>query len=205
MKSKYKTKYSIERFNRKNARMITILSVAIDLFAQKGYELSTTKEIAINAKCSEGLIFKYFKSKANLLSTILEKGLSCTFSKTALHIQNQENLANILSEFMQWTLEELWEERKVFQIYYAQLLQGNINLTTFRNYEDFFAQHKKNLIKILQKNLKKQILNESECENIFLAINSFALNICILNSVHSCQSQENIFKKGQDFIKVFIH
>ena len=45
----------------------------------------------------------------------------------------------ILSEFIQWTLNILWEERKVFQINYAQLLQGNINLTTFRIFKDFFA------------------------------------------------------------------
>ncbi|WP_186647855.1 TetR/AcrR family transcriptional regulator [Fluviispira vulneris] len=204
MNNKYSTKYSIERFNKKNARMLTILKVATDLFAQKGYELSTTKEISIHAKCSEGLIFKYFKNKTNLLSTLLEKGLSRVINKTPPHFQNQVNLENILSSYMRWTLDGFWEERKVFKIYYAQLLQGNINLSTYQKFEEFFKYRNRILIKLLQTNLNNQIFQVSDFENIFLAINSCALNLCIFNSFDSTLPQENIFKKGQDFIKILI-
>jgi hypothetical protein len=38
-----------------------ILNAACEIFCQKGFELATTKEIALKAGCAEGLIFKYFE------------------------------------------------------------------------------------------------------------------------------------------------
>ena len=58
-----------------------ILNSAIKLFSEKGYDGVSTKEISENAKVSEALIFKHFKSKQNLFFHILEfaeKGIYST-------------------------------------------------------------------------------------------------------------------------------
>ena len=44
-----------------------LLQAALRLFATKGYEVTTTREIAAAAGCAEGLIHRYFKGKAGLL------------------------------------------------------------------------------------------------------------------------------------------
>jgi AcrR family transcriptional regulator len=44
-----------------------LLESAAQLFAERGYRGTTTKDIAQNAGVSENLIFRYFKSKAELL------------------------------------------------------------------------------------------------------------------------------------------
>ncbi|EQA53515.1 transcriptional regulator, TetR family [Leptospira kmetyi serovar Malaysia str. Bejo-Iso9] len=44
-----------------------IFLAAIDIFAQKGFSAATTMEIAKKAGVAEGLIFKHFKSKKELL------------------------------------------------------------------------------------------------------------------------------------------
>ncbi len=62
-----------------------IAEAALKVFSEKGYEGSTTKEIAKKARVSEGTIFKYFDTKKDMLLYTL----------------------NILSEEM---LEELTEE-----------------------------------------------------------------------------------------------
>jgi len=49
-----------------------IMSVAIKLFAQKGFEETKTKEIADAAGISEAAMFKYFKSKQELITRSLE-------------------------------------------------------------------------------------------------------------------------------------
>ncbi|MDR1782281.1 MAG: TetR/AcrR family transcriptional regulator [Bacilli bacterium] len=49
-----------------------ILKSAIILFSQNGYDSTSTSQIAREANVSEGLIFKYFKSKKELKLAIIE-------------------------------------------------------------------------------------------------------------------------------------
>lgn len=49
-----------------------ILMSAKELFFEKGYEQTKTKEIALKAGVSEALVFKHFKKKDNLLLSVLK-------------------------------------------------------------------------------------------------------------------------------------
>ena len=49
-----------------------ILLVAMKLFGKKGFEGTTTKNIASSAGVSEATVFKYFKSKEDLYAAILD-------------------------------------------------------------------------------------------------------------------------------------
>lgn len=49
-----------------------IVEAAVTLFSQKGFLGTTTKEIAEVAGCSEATLFKYFATKEELYSAILE-------------------------------------------------------------------------------------------------------------------------------------
>lgn len=48
-----------------------ILEAAISVFAKKGFSASTTSEIAKNAGVAEGTIFRYFKTKKDILREII--------------------------------------------------------------------------------------------------------------------------------------
>lgn len=50
-----------------------ILEAAIKIFAEKSYNGATTSEIAKEAGVAEGTIFRYFKTKKDLLSSILNQ------------------------------------------------------------------------------------------------------------------------------------
>lgn len=50
-----------------------IISVALDLFANKGYNVTSTSKIAKAAGVSEGLIFRHFKNKKGLLDAIFQQ------------------------------------------------------------------------------------------------------------------------------------
>lgn len=56
------------------SRKEKIIREAQELFAQKGYVDTSTKEIAQQAGVSEALIFKHFGNKDNLLSFIIKSG-----------------------------------------------------------------------------------------------------------------------------------
>jgi len=51
----------------KEARAAQILDAAATVFARKGYQRATTREIAAQAGVAEGTIYNYFKSKQDLL------------------------------------------------------------------------------------------------------------------------------------------
>ncbi len=50
-----------------------LLSVALDLFAQKGYEGTTTREIAESAGVTEAIIYRHFPNKEELYWAVIEQ------------------------------------------------------------------------------------------------------------------------------------
>jgi AcrR family transcriptional regulator len=58
------------------AKKQALIQAALGLFASKGYEVTTTREIAAAAGCAEGLIHRYFKGKAGLLTAMIENRIS---------------------------------------------------------------------------------------------------------------------------------
>lgn len=57
-------KYSLaRRFNILDCTKLKIINSAMELIKEKGYSLTTTKEIALKAGINECTIFRKFKSK----------------------------------------------------------------------------------------------------------------------------------------------
>jgi AcrR family transcriptional regulator len=73
-----------ERLKGEERRRV-IIDAALALFSRKGFRGTTTKEIAEAAGCSEATIFKYFTTKDELYSAILESKASIeeTLAKAA--------------------------------------------------------------------------------------------------------------------------
>ena len=57
------------------ARRGQILETALKLFAERGFDATSTRQIAKEVGIAEGLIFHYFPTKASLLTAILEDRL----------------------------------------------------------------------------------------------------------------------------------
>ena len=57
------------------ARREEILRTALGLFAARGFDATSTKQIAREAGIAEGLVFHYFPTKAGLLTAILDDRL----------------------------------------------------------------------------------------------------------------------------------
>lgn len=59
------------------ARREQIIEAAIVLFAQQGFDGTSPKQITRSIGITEGLIFHYFPTKADLLSAVLETRHGC--------------------------------------------------------------------------------------------------------------------------------
>jgi len=102
------------------AKEEALIQAALGLFATKGYDATTTREIAAAAGCAEGLIHRYFKGKAGLLPALVEHH----FAKEMVDLTRQLKPADDLeSEFVQlvlWAVERFWETRDFLKVFIAR-------------------------------------------------------------------------------------
>jgi AcrR family transcriptional regulator len=98
------------------AKKQALLHAALRLFAAKGYEVTTTREIAASAGCAEGLIHRYFKGKPGLLAAMIEHRVS----KEALALTHPTRPArNLAEEFLRLVdgeVERMWESRDFLRV-----------------------------------------------------------------------------------------
>jgi len=99
------------------AKQEALIQAALILFATKGYEATTTREIAAAAGCAEGLIHRYFKGKAGLLPALVQHH----FAKEIVDLTHQLQPApDLESEFIQlvlWEVERFWETRDFLKVF----------------------------------------------------------------------------------------
>jgi AcrR family transcriptional regulator len=71
-------------------KQANIMEAALHLFAEQGFDATSTREIADQANVSEGLIFRHFTSKKGLLEAIMKKGIdrAMTLYERILSIDN---------------------------------------------------------------------------------------------------------------------
>jgi len=85
----------LEKLQEMNEKEIKILEAAIEIFAEKGFVSTSTNEIAKKANVAEGTIFRYFKTKKDLLKSIIKPTLVKTIapfemdrlSKAVFHLE----------------------------------------------------------------------------------------------------------------------
>ncbi len=74
-----------------------ILKAALRIFANKGYNESTTQEIAGEANVAEITIFRKFKTKQNLFVSTIQSILLDKFDKMLLQSSQQEDTEQFMS------------------------------------------------------------------------------------------------------------
>lgn len=139
------------------------MDAAIKLFYQKGYNGASTSEIAKEAGIAEGTIFRYFKTKKEILNQVLIKlieNLSQSLITDRMDMILKENkdqstrdiLKIILSDRVVM-IDENWETIKII-------------ITEMQFHEDIKEAFFKNVVSRVDKLLDKQIESGIEKGNI---------------------------------------
>lgn len=76
-----------------------ILNAACNLFAEKGYENTSTKQLAMAANCSEALLYKYFDSKQAIMDTLLQEWANSQNRKIKLEIIDNSALLTLRKHY----------------------------------------------------------------------------------------------------------
>jgi AcrR family transcriptional regulator len=94
-----------------------LIQAALHLFATKGYETTTTREIAAAAGCAEGLIHRYFTGKAGLLSALIEYHTSNELREMSRRPPSALGLEEEFLELVGWEVEHMWKSRDFLRIF----------------------------------------------------------------------------------------
>jgi TetR/AcrR family transcriptional regulator, regulator of cefoperazone and chloramphenicol sensitivity len=89
-----------------------LVYAAISVFAERGYEKATTREISERAGCAEGLIYKYFGGKRQLLFAALE-------SRGDSKLDDQPGNGTLEDEIrglLQRRIDRAWQDRDFMKV-----------------------------------------------------------------------------------------
>jgi AcrR family transcriptional regulator len=100
-----------------------VLDAAEKIFGAKGYHGSTTKEIAEEAGVAEGTIFRYFKTKKDLLVNILVPVIAKT-AEMLLHDGKEKDLETMLNKIF---IDRSRFVKRAFPILKIILLEGEVD------------------------------------------------------------------------------
>ena len=128
------------------------IEATIKLFAKQGYHGTSTLQIAKEAGVSQATVFKYFKTKEDLLYSIIVPVIPKLFLNFLKRIQNTNSLKELISYVVEDRMVFLKENKDTVKIVFSEILT-NENLkaqlidslkVVFAeiNFEDILQKHK---------------------------------------------------------------
>ena len=109
---KARSRWTRDRAGKQQALIVA----ALRLFASKGYEATTTREIAASAGCAEGLIHRYFHGKAGLLPALIAYRVSQEVADLAHHIRPAHTFEDEYLQLVNWAVEHMWADREFMRV-----------------------------------------------------------------------------------------
>jgi len=139
-----------------------ILGVATELFAEKGFGATTTREIAAHARVNEALIFRHFPTKEELYWAVLEAKVR----SEDFHLRLEELLAGAadVSEALQtvaeWTLQRHAEDHSTMRLsLFCALERHELSQRFFRR---FIAEYFEVLANYLRVQMRRGVLRSTD-------------------------------------------
>lgn len=134
-KKKHKGLFQARRERRIERRRQEIMEAAAQVFAERGYANTTTKEIALTADVSEGTLYNYFNSKRDILLAIVDEqqgAIEKTLASVG-RLENQEDIVTLVYyalnsfltrlPFTRAALAEAWVDDTILQEFVTTRLQ----------------------------------------------------------------------------------
>lgn len=98
------------------------LEAAIILFGKKGYNGTSTLEIAKAAGVSQATVFKYFKTKEDLLSSIIAPIIPKLFSNFLGRVKNINTLEEVIHYIVRDRFRFMKENKEIIKIIFSEVL-----------------------------------------------------------------------------------
>ncbi len=109
-----------------------VLLAGLKLFSKKGFHATTTAEIAHEAGVSEGTIYKYFKSKDDLLAKLLSPMLTEIKDNFFVQLDDYHDLTKLISFLVEDRIQFLLINFDFLKLFIQELLTDNKIIDLFK-------------------------------------------------------------------------
>ncbi|MCH7964607.1 MAG: TetR/AcrR family transcriptional regulator [Bacteroidetes bacterium] len=166
-----RTKQQFEKIRK--TRKDKILTVALELFAQNGYQGTSIAQIAKKAKISKGLMYNYFKNKEKLLEEIVLEGFN-KIMELDYGLSKSDKPTDKLKSLIDETLNNLSNNLHYWQLYTVLLVQPRVQ----KKFEKKFYQFREFFITTMTEIFKGLGSNNPELHSFLLGthFDGLALN-----------------------------
>lgn len=104
------------RVRNRAIREEALVAAAGRLFASRGYEATTTREIALEAGCAEGLIHRYFRGKEGLFLALIRSHNSREFLDMNQRLRLAPTLEEEVVQLVEFELQRMWDDREFLKV-----------------------------------------------------------------------------------------
>jgi len=133
------------------ANKLFILKAAENIFAQKGYSLTTMDDIAAEAQFSKATIYRYFQSKSEIFFEIILNSFDEVTQKLRKIQQKKENTVQKVKDIINFILNFYHQKRNIPRIF---LMEKSLMLKVHHllpEVKDSLAEHDVKLLDHLKK------------------------------------------------------
>ena len=106
-------------------RRAQIINVSKQLFSKKGFNGTTTKEIAMASGISEAMIFRHFASKQELYSAIIDQRIREVGDLLPDNAIKEKNDELVFSSVARLVLEKTQQDPTMMRLLYFSALEGH--------------------------------------------------------------------------------
>ncbi len=100
-----------------------ILNAALEVFATNGFHAASISMIAEKAGVSKGLMYNYFKSKDDLLKTIIEEGFQLLFTMME-EVNTETDPRKALEKIIRLSIRHTKENLEYWKLFMSLILQS---------------------------------------------------------------------------------
>lgn len=104
----------------KEQRQEALIEAANAVFAERGFDAATTREIAERAGCAEGLIHRYFAGKRGLLLAIIDSKAPAISEGYAAHLPPADTVQAEIEQILCYEIDSKWEKRNFMRVWMSQ-------------------------------------------------------------------------------------
>ncbi len=170
---------------KKEEKRQRIIGVAMELFAEKGYESVSTNEIARLAKVGKGTIYTYFSSKEEIMRAVVDK----IYEGLVDGIDSSLKSSNDLEQFLNNLVENLFENLEIRSRILYIFHRSGVKVSR----TDFQRKYTSALKKAYEKFKGKIRVN---FESMYFFITSFLMTSHIMSRELSKETMKEIVKEG---------
>ena len=117
-----------------------LLDVALELFSRQGFERTTVRDIANAADVADGLIYRYFASKEELLDEVIDRARR-RIADVPIRFDTERNVTDVILDILRGLARGMRANLALIDLQWGEMSRGSIvgtHLTSIR--DEVFSQ-----------------------------------------------------------------